>query len=282
MVKERKEISGYIPLIYKKFISLDINPKNENLDEINEDKSLMSSQDQLEFGISDAAQWNKSYDNLISYYNLGILQNSEMIEDILRKHESNNKSNNTKLIKEILNHSYNYSEIINNVMQKQKEEEIIALWRINKYSIKSISAKTQVLKEAVNKILSKYRKLVKQQRNARKKKRWGKRFAVLSEQIVKIKNYLECNKHRPICVRDLKKAIWPQMDNQRAPSDSTICSILKREFWMSYRLLEKKNIKSINPPGTRKFIQALSLQFKLTRDNIEMIYVDEFSFSSRK
>ena len=98
MVKERKEISGYIPLIYKKFISLDINPINENLDEINEDKILMSSQGQLDFGISDAAQWNKSYDNLISYYDLGILQNSEIIEDILRKHESNNKSNNTKLI----------------------------------------------------------------------------------------------------------------------------------------------------------------------------------------
>ena len=59
MVKERKEISGYIPFIYKKFISLDINPINENLDEVNEDKSLMSSQDQLEFGISDAAQLNK-------------------------------------------------------------------------------------------------------------------------------------------------------------------------------------------------------------------------------
>ena len=100
---------------------------------------------------------------MISYYDLGILQNSEIIEDILRKHESNHKSNNAKLNKEILNHSCNYSEIINNEMQKQKEEEVIALWRINKYSIKSISTKTQILKEAVNKILSKYRKLVRQQ-----------------------------------------------------------------------------------------------------------------------
>ena len=54
--RERKEISGYISLIYKKFISLDINLIKENLDEINEVKSLMSSQDQLEFGISDATQ----------------------------------------------------------------------------------------------------------------------------------------------------------------------------------------------------------------------------------
>ena len=51
---------------------------------------------------------------------------------------------------------------------------------------------------------------------------------------------------------------------------------------MSYRLLKKKNIKSVNPPETIKSNQVLSLQFKLTRDNIEMIYFDEFSFTSRK
>ena len=74
--RERKEISGYISLIYKNFISLDINPIKEDLDEINGDKRLLSSQDQLEFEISDATQISKSYNNLISYYGLWILRNS--------------------------------------------------------------------------------------------------------------------------------------------------------------------------------------------------------------
>ena len=68
----------------------------------------MFSQDELEFGVSDAAQCNKSYNNLISLWDFGILQNLEIIEDILRKHESYNKSNHAKLIKEILSHSCNY------------------------------------------------------------------------------------------------------------------------------------------------------------------------------
>ena len=102
------------------------------------------------------------------------------------------------------------------------------------------------------------------------------------EHIMKIKDYLDYNEHRPICARDVIKAVWAPQENECSPSDSTIYSILKKEFKMSYRLLEKKHMKSVDNLGTRKFIQAFSLQLKLSRDNIEIIYVDEFSFSSRK
>ena len=152
-----------------------------------------------------------------------------------------NNSNHTELIKEILNYSNNDEKIISYQEQQQSEEEVIALWRINKYSIKSISARTQIPKEIVNKILSKYRRLVKQQCNENKKKRSGKRFVVSPEHIMKIKDYLDYNEHRPICARDVIKAVWAPQNNKCSPSDSTIYSILKKEFKMSYRLLEKKN-----------------------------------------
>ena len=142
--------------------------------------------------------------------------------------------------------------------------------------------RTQIPKEIVNKILSKYRRLVKQQCNENKKKRSGKRFVVSSEHIMKIKDYLDYNEHRPICARDVIKAVWAPQDNECSPLDSTFYSILKKEFKMSYRLLEKKYMKSVYHLGKRKFIQIFSLQLKLSRDNIEIIYVDEFSFSSRK
>ena len=281
-MRGRKEISAYIPLNYKKFISLDAKLMNESLAKMDDDENLISSECQPEIGISDAAQNNKSYDNLISHYGLDVISNSEIVEEILQKYEYFNNSNHTELIKEILNYSNNDEEIISYQEQQQSEEEVIALWRINKYSIKSISARTQIPKEIVNKILSKYRRLVKQQCNENKKKRSGKRFVVSPGHIMKIKDYLDYNEHRPICARDVIKAVWAPQDNECSPSDSTIYSILKKEFKMSYRLLEKKHMKSVDHLGTRKFIQAFSLQLKLSRDNIEIIYVDEFSFSSRK
>ena len=110
-MRGRKEISAYIPLNYRKFISLDAKLMNESLAKMDDDENLISSECQPKFGISDAAQNNKFYDNLISHYGLDVISNSEIIEEILQKYEYFNNSNHTELIKEILNYSNNDEEI---------------------------------------------------------------------------------------------------------------------------------------------------------------------------
>ena len=77
--------------------------------------------------------------------------------------------------------------------------------------------------------------------------------------------------------------MWDQLyDEEKIPSDTTIRNIMKTKLGMSYRLLEKRHKKSINIEGSRNFIQACALQIELINRELELIYIDEFSFSSRK
>ena len=85
-MRGRKEILAYIPLNYKKFINLDAKLMNESLAKMDDDENFISSECQPEFGISDAAQNNKSYDNMISHYSIDAILNSEIVEEILQKY----------------------------------------------------------------------------------------------------------------------------------------------------------------------------------------------------
>ena len=80
----------------------------------------------------------------------------------------------------------------------------------------------------------------------------------------------------------MKNAIWPDSISSYIPSNSTVGSIMKRELKMSYHLLEKKQRKVTQEDGVRKFIQAFALQIQLNKCETELIFIDEFSFSSRK
>ena len=69
---------------------------------------------------------------------------------------------------------------------------------------------------------------------------------------------------------------------EKIPSDTTIRNIMKTKLRMNYRLLEKKHKKPINNKGSRNFIQACAFQIELANRELELIYIDEFSFSSHK
>ena len=80
----------------------------------------------------------------------------------------------------------------------------------------------------------------------------------------------------------MKNAIRADSRSSYIPSNSTVGSIMKRKLKMSYHLLEKKQRKVTQEDGVRKFIQAFSLQIQLNKYETELIFIDEFSFSSQK
>ena len=139
-----------------------------------------------------------------------------------------------------------------------------------------------ISKEIVNRILSKYRSLVRKQCQINKKQNFGRRLKVTPEHIDKMREVWERQWDKPIYIRDVKDAVWPALRSSDIPSNSIVSSIMKRELKMSYHLLEKKHRKATLEEGVRKFIQAFALQIELNKSEIELIFIDEFSFSSRK
>ena len=105
---------------------------------------------------------------------------------------------------------------------------------------------------------------------------------ITPEYINKVKNIWQQYKDRPIYAKNVRSALWRRDSKEKIPSDTTIRNIMKTKLGMSYRLLEKKHKKSINNEGSRNFIQACALQIELINRELELIYIDEFSFSSRK
>ena len=104
---------------------------------------------------------------------------------------------------------------------------------------------------------------------------------ITPEYINKVKEIWKQYKDWPIYAKNVRSALWQRDSIKKIQSDTTIRNIMKTKFGMSNRLLEKKHKKSINNDGSKNFIQACALQELINRE-LELIYIDEFSFSSRK
>ena len=105
---------------------------------------------------------------------------------------------------------------------------------------------------------------------------------ITPEYIKKVKEIWKQYKNRPIYAKSVRSALWRRDNIEKIPSETTIKNIIKTKLGMSYRLFEKKHKKSINNEGSRNFIQACALQIELINRELGLMYIDEFSFSSRK
>ena len=164
----------------------------------------------------------------------------------------------------------------------QNEINVIALWKIKRYSVKSICAALWLEKEQVNRIISSFRSIIRKTKRRKRNWRKGARFSVTDDQISRIKQYCDETKNKPIKIKDIKQAVWPAEENRYIPTNSTISSILKNELNMRYKVLQTRNLITKKPENRRLFCQSLALQNILRNANTELIYVDEFNFSSRK
>ena len=87
---------------------------------------------------------------------------------------------------------------------------------------------------------------------------------------------------RPIRIKDIKDYLWPLSSHEKAPHDSTFSMILRKELKMSYKVLQKRNPVKKTRDSIRLNHEAITIQVLLRSNDYELIYIDEFSFSSRK
>ena len=104
-------------------------------------------------------------------------------------------------------------------------------------------------------------------------------MTITINQISKIKAFWDKTKDKPIKIRDVKLAVKPPGWIEKTPSNSTISSILKKELRMKYKVLQFRNLKTETFANKRLFIENLVIQGIFKRNNTELIYIDEFSFS---
>ena len=281
-MSDLKILYSYVPLHNNRFILLSTLETKEQLPSLDDSDEPMTIEGQPKVGISDAAKNNKLYSNLLVDHCLDSSSNSDIKSALLQQLSTNFEEDKNTIPKHIFKESLEFSQTSREEERKYIETDIITLWRVHRYSIKSISAKMLISKEIVNRILSKYRSLVRKQCQINKKQNFGRRLKVTPEHIDKMREVWERQRDKPIYIRDVKNAVWPTLRSSDIPSNSTVSSIMKRELKMSYHLLEKKHRKATMEEGVRKFIQAFALQIELNKSEIKLIFIDEFSFSSRK
>ena len=272
---------------YTPNISTAVKIVKKNLDEPlpNIDQEMMEDNESylmLDSGITDFWTINNSYKKLIESSEIAGKNNKELQKSLGAKLESlyNSKFGYKTPIDDIMNVEHNSN--LNEVKSNDIEAQVVLLWRCKHYWSKSIAAKMDLSKIAVNKILAKYKLFVKSGRVKNLMTRRWVNQAITDDQIEKIKKYIESIDSTPLKISMIKNAVWPTDSGIKPPCNSTISKVLKKKLKMSYKILHKWNTKRRDLQNQRLFIESLYLQTQLKEIDIEAIYIDEFKFSSRK
>ena len=86
----------------------------------------------------------------------------------------------------------------------------------------------------------------------------------------------------PVTVDYVRQYLTKSFEELKEVSASTISRTLKHRWGVSCKKLSKANPKIFNEEKYRQILQSAALLQKLRNSNIEMIYLDEFSFDPRK
>ena len=97
-----------------------------------------------------------------------------------------------------------------------------------------------------------------------------------------IKEFLFLPKNQSITIKKIKRYMNSSRKDLEHPSNTTISNILREELKMNFKKFHKCHRKVMTGKHTRLFAESLSLKLTLNLIHYEVIYLDEFSFSSRK
>ena len=118
----------------------------------------------------------------------------------------------------------------------------------------------------------------------RKQELWNlKTQSKLEENHVKwISNFIESHEKEHYSVSTIQERFNEFYQEELTISNSTVKRVLKNKLGMVYKKLERINKKASGKSSIRSFCEALTLQLELLNDGYELIYIDEFSISSRR
>ena len=129
-------------------------------------------------------------------------------------------------------------------------------------------------------LLSKYKRNVSKIKSDIR--RWMNKRKKLSWEILEtILEFLESHKYLNFTLDELRIFLIKKHWETYTLSNSTIGRWLKRKFNMLFRKINKVNPKVFYPDSRRKMLEAITLQIKLFSRWLNVIYIDEFQYSSR-
>ena len=80
----------------------------------------------------------------------------------------------------------------------------------------------------------------------------------------------------------VQRSLLDKFDDIEYVSKTTISKTLKQNLKMSYKKLSKVNIRAFKKENITKMLQSAALLQTLRSSSTEVIYLDEFSFDTRK
>ena len=163
----------------------------------------------------------------------------------------------------------------------KREIKTIALWKTTKMDNNDLALKLNESQRFVKNCIAKYKTLVKNQIEARLAERAHNRRVVSDSMIDEINDYWWKNKNKLLTISKIREEVWKDRTNIDLPWHSTLASILRTKLWMSYRTLATRHPKTTQKEHKQQFIEASIVQMKLSQQQIELVYIDEFSLSWR-
>ena len=124
-----------------------------------------------------------------------------------------------------------------NITHNDIEVQVVFLKLFKHYWSHSIATKTNLTKIKINKIITKYKRLLKIQKAKNLKSIWEPYLSIKDHHIEQMKKYVDSTHNVPIKIDMIRNAVWPKNFGTKHPRNSTISKILKNKLKLSYKVL---------------------------------------------
>ena len=224
-------------------------------------------------GMASCATTNENYQLLLERLAITDLSNAYIQQYISEKFDM--KLDNTEPNDTLFQEDSRFDKFSKSMMH-----EVFLLIKHMQYTIKSVWAMYNIERRDVHRIIKEYQDNTKRDEIAYNFEARAPTSKVTREHIKFVKDYIRRWKGQHFTVAMVKNQIYNNTDLDNL-SEWHIRKILKTYLNYSYKKLSKMNIKVMRPEYIRRFHESAIMQHMLLEVNYELIYLDEFSFSSR-
>ena len=158
--------------------------------------------------------------------------------------------------------------------------EVIFQYYVKRWCKESISTKLQLSKLIISKIIWYFKKLSKH--NDQQILSYNKRKTKFNDEHIEwIGDYIKNHENQHYTINMIMQAFNDHFGDAWTLSASTLRDIIKNKLWMRFRKIEKANTKTYRTTNVRLLWESMALQWELQYLGYELIFIDEFSWSSR-
>ena len=225
-MSSRKVSNFYIPNQSKWFLMASYSKsKPQDLSRRNDQEELMRDFI-VPVGIIDACLINKEYSELLQELAIDTYSNDEaltMIQKTIQEYEGNKEQDPDVQILDSSKDNPNTDEI---PQGSEYETQVIYLYRTTKLSYATIALKLDVSEQFVRASIDQYKRNVREWLKINIRRANAKKTKIDDGLIAKIKSFCVENSNRVITIDDIKRGVWHNVHDAKAPSNSTISKTL--------------------------------------------------------